>query len=648
MKPGRVLSRYGWIGGVVLAVLLAGSVVWRAQRIPPPDTETLQAVVNYYESEMLEVFGPPSTSRYAELAWTLGLPLLDTKEIIRRGVVSHEFNNWAGAHREALDEIGRLAASENIYPVFMQDSEAGHAERIFSEGPDLARAYRLMASAATQEEDWDEALLRLRHSAQSSDPIRFRFQLGHLSSVAGRATGYEGYYSILAHDLPAIALEQALSDLQALQTTEPAFDEWHRLAMQAGRAYGLLRYAGQDTVRNPLPPAVPLDHRIRHRYLAKARRLAAIAAGDFESPSLRRYAERLRADIDPEQPFDELEWAEGSGERVRWTFVPADVRFLREAAEAEPALFKDMALPDHLLETIDRWTLAVYVGSFPNWRAPNTEVPPRLTLTEGELLRTAFDARLQYSQAGTWPETVLGDGEFERIVNEYRHRTDSPYLPIQSRIIEGELPRVHFKLLLRRELGTAARSADVELTFDDDPFRFRLTYPTDLTAAQMLDLRDALGPFTEKLEAKIIPPQVTLPRQIGCIVLPEEFPWPDDVSSSDDDSQSTLDYRPPPPVNIYWAAYVGPGTPMPSPLTPETAERMAHVRTTIGDRERRFRIWADGVKIVAEGVLAPPEDVRILWSPGPDGLDGRGEIPYDPTNGTRSAGDIIVFPESFR
>ena len=36
-----------------------------------------------------------------------------------------------------------------------------------------------------------------------------------------------------------------------------------------------------------------------------------------------------------------------------------------------------------------------------------------------------------------------------------------------------------------------------------------------------------------------------------------------------------------------------------------------------------------------------PKAVWILWSVGPDRTDDHGKIPYDPTNGTLSKGDII-------
>ncbi len=60
--------------------------------------------------------------------------------------------------------------------------------------------------------------------------------------------------------------------------------------------------------------------------------------------------------------------------------------------------------------------------------------------------------------------------------------------------------------------------------------------------------------------------------------------------------------------------------------------------------------FAEG-RIVQWGFSQPDEDL-LLWTVGPDGVDDRGSVNYDPTNGTVSSGDIVrvVFdtcPEDF-
>ena len=50
-------------------------------------------------------------------------------------------------------------------------------------------------------------------------------------------------------------------------------------------------------------------------------------------------------------------------------------------------------------------------------------------------------------------------------------------------------------------------------------------------------------------------------------------------------------------------------------------------------------------RIVAK--VKPPQGFLAIYSPGPDADDDGGIIAYDPTNGTTSSGDIIVYPEGF-
>jgi len=53
----------------------------------------------------------------------------------------------------------------------------------------------------------------------------------------------------------------------------------------------------------------------------------------------------------------------------------------------------------------------------------------------------------------------------------------------------------------------------------------------------------------------------------------------------------------------------------------------------------------DKKSIVAK--INSPQEFVALYSPGPDCDDDGGVIAYDPTNGTISSGDIIVYPEGF-
>lgn len=66
---------------------------------------------------------------------------------------------------------------------------------------------------------------------------------------------------------------------------------------------------------------------------------------------------------------------------------------------------------------------------------------------------------------------------------------------------------------------------------------------------------------------------------------------------------------------------------------------------SLGFRRRTARV-SQGDPLLGWASRAP-EKALVIWSPGPDGMDDGGRIVYDPTNGTISGGDLVVFPEGY-
>ncbi|MCL5271635.1 MAG: hypothetical protein M1457_14020 [bacterium] len=73
---------------------------------------------------------------------------------------------------------------------------------------------------------------------------------------------------------------------------------------------------------------------------------------------------------------------------------------------------------------------------------------------------------------------------------------------------------------------------------------------------------------------------------------------------------------------------------VPQPPPAATADTIGAAPDTIG-----------AIRLTAK--LRAPARVLAVWSPGPDGRDDGARLAYDPTNGTVSPGDIIVYPQGY-
>jgi hypothetical protein len=81
-------------------------------------------------------------------------------------------------------------------------------------------------------------------------------------------------------------------------------------------------------------------------------------------------------------------------------------------------------------------------------------------------------------------------------------------------------------------------------------------------------------------------------------------------------------------------------------LSPKEAEVTVEYLRSLGRAVREVSVspGQDEAKNV-QATLKLPQRTLALYSPGPDGDDDGGKVQYDPTNGSVSDGDIIVYPE---
>ncbi len=637
------LKTYGWIGLLAALVIAVPILIGNLQEIPPPDRETLLAYMLHHEERIFEEYGPPLPERYFELMAQLeetdpptltvgsgmGTAGLDTWTE-RYGHIMSELNQLdrQGIANRPLEEAIAERTPETWWP-------AGRPNYLLIQT--RARIHRNLALRAMENGDWDEALLHLKHAAYTGTPVQVHSLIGHLIAVATRTMAYGGYMHLLAYELPEQVIEQTLADLEELSATDPDFDTLARVGVSGGEMTGWL--LAHDTIANGKQgERLDIPFTYRAMYLAGAHVDAVEARDRLQSSSLRRYADRRRRTVEESEdlPEDLLPRL-----ALRWTAIPGMVRFLKTVARDETVLYEDLAIPEELLEQGDRWTLAVYLSQ-PFLTRPNLEVAStrnRMMMTHRALVVEALEARLHYKQTGEWPEVPpLEEPEVLRILAEDTQRDTGPYQPLQWRRLDGTPSLLQTAALVAQKTPVMYPSQRAFSVFEQDgETRFMAGFPTSLPADYMLSLPGQFEPFAENVQATIRPPWMTRSADIhaGQQIDPAllEHPPPDTVRSGDREN---------------WEKYLGEDAPIPAPLTAEYAERMASVHADPGEHPRDLLHFAERVLLIIEGDLKLPEEPRILWSPGPDGLDGGGKIPYDPTNGTLSAGDIIVFPERFQ
>ena len=639
MWKAHFLFKMGLAGAIILALTASVWAILNMQRIPPPHGETVRDYMASYEAGIHEHHGPPIPERFHEILAEWDKHGHNPLAVSGRGLGTAGLDRWLQERGQELEELARLS-TEGItnhltFSRFRLDGEVpwrhqDPASYLMLIG--RGSIHRALAVQAMEAAVWEEALRQLRYHAEIGNPLRVHSLNGSRAARLNRDSAYRGYLLLLAHDVPREVLEQGLADLRELQETDPVWDDWILHSERNRLANHLLMPTGK--VQDPLEAEwLDLPHDVRFDYLMGGAAAAILQVEELRTPRLRRFAERHHSLVEAivEQPYHSTtDVVTRTG--WRWTITPGFARFVRGVIESEPALFDDYLVPFEELDRSGKWTSAVYLGAG-DWRAlPYVDdyfAGMRNTQTLGALTRQAYENRLHYEDTGEWPETELEPGEVSSIMEDYKDQDQAPYLPLQSRVLQGPLSPVHMGILLRQTTPLAfLRPGDIRVYLDDGVLTFSAVFPTQLPAERMLRLPEYFETYASELEASIV-------------------------------TTGHIDWTgfPPPPSDQemeFWDKYVGVDAPMPAPLTREHAENMARVHeamwsyTAEHDYSHALLGLARKTVLQITGTLHPPEDVRVLWSPGPDGVDGRAAVPYDPTNGTLSTGDIIVFPERFR
>jgi len=484
----------------------------------------------------------------------------------------------------------------------------------------MAKARKAIALEDAAETDWDSALSQLESNALLSDPIRADFLIGYLIHVACRGIAYSAYNSLLGGEAPVEVQKKALQDLLGLRSTEPRLTpvirQIEHLYLPTHLAIGSI---WSERTTNLIAFFLSVESRIP-------------SASHFQNTHLKSWAVRYTR-ITPSQSIRVQRSIFPA--RVKWTTIPSYVRWLSESVEKEPILFKDSIYSEELLDSGDRWTLALINGDWfvrRDWSEATAR--GRVAVARGRLLEAAFAARIYRHDQGKWPESI------SELIPDYIPNLESekegsdetgPYLPLQ--IAWLEVDNQTRRMLWDKNLPLEALKTLSTRNWIEEQQTFLIGFSNSRDS-----LNQPVIPIAVAQEFRAHPKLVDEAKVWMCTepiaysgatgIYPQELidrlPW----KRIDPDRARKITDR-------YDRAVARDGASM----------RNADLsRIDSASNEEPIEI-PKAVRF--EVKFRAPEKVLVIWSPGPDGKDDGGRIVYDPTNGTISRGDIVVFPEGY-
>lgn len=647
MKPH--LKRWSWLYGVCAFVVLWPLVLWRLQRIPPLDETTIRRAAEELDRQIEREYGPSIWKKYQafdkkfeEEGTLTGNPrferlnmnYLNTKSA--SSIMKTDINALKEQFGPRFEKWDRLVEEGPAYIPSTEILKMNLSNTPAPWMPDsgwmpnflllqvMAKARKAMALQSVAEADWDIALSRLESNARLSNPIQANYLIGNLIHIACRAVAYSSYKGLLWAAPPVEVQRKALQDLFNLQSNEPRLNtillandysltmEW-LLDSNSKKDYWLIDRL--DVVQSAIDKLGFYKH--------------------FKNSHLRawaiRFSEKTQHNPDFTRGFEIFIYHNG----LRWTTIPSCVRWLRETAEGEPVLFESSAYSEDLLKSGDPWTLAHFSADWrgdPNWA--DAIARGRVTVTHGRLLESAFAARLYRHDRGEWPNDV------SELIPDYIPNLDSeeeqsnetgPYLPLQ--IAWLDIDEQTRQMLWQENLPMRSiRQLSIESRSDN-----RQTILTGYGRSQDW-LNQPVIPIAVAQEFRAHPKLVADARVWMCTepiaysgatgIYPRELidrlPWKPidpDHARKITDRYDRMIAKDGPSMRNYDLSKIHSASDEEPLEYPEA-----------------IRFWAK---------LRAPEKALVIWSPGPDGVDDGGRIVYDPTNGTISGGDLVVFPEGY-
>jgi hypothetical protein len=460
-----------------------------------------------------------------------------------------------------------------------------------------AKVQRMLAERAVRCGAWDEALARLEALGKISDLARDRQLLGQMIAIAVRGIAYGGYATLLQADPPPEVLNSALQALKRLQASEPAMDCWTLL----GEPFCSLAYvqAGQ-TARLP----ILMLRQYQSLLLQQTVLEYALQAKKIKTPRLRRWGETQARRFGLASLNSNGLLMLANADMVEWTAAPAATRWLRDVAAHEPELCRAMQLDAPELADMDPVArmelLTPRLMTMPNiveslWRA-------RVMQTQGRLVAAALAMRLYRAEHGDWPEMAEAPGfawldatttETGPVAAVPPAR---PFWPLHMGWVALDDAETSFALWNQR--------LPIRELMQRPPMRLRGTttvtgrslassWPGDGETRSPQAFHEVFREHPALVTSATLRIRPVLTNvSASCPKKPFVF------HLNDNTSQTLLVY----PENAEWGLRIG---------------------------------------------LKAPARVRAVWSAGPDGVDDGGLMQYDPTNGTYSRGDQVLFPERF-
>lgn len=620
------LKRFGWLYAVLLAVIALPLLVFQSQQLlPNPDLATLRRLDKIIRDEYVR--RTPGLQRalapdqaYGE-DFLAGLSPRDHDLIINRlafmaasgaaatPALNSDMERVDGLIGDKMKAHDALTSQGVIFFHVLPDA-GPDKQKVPDPSPNflalqvLSKVRRAQAERAISNRRWDDALRLLESAARFGDPVRYDSLFGDLVDVATRAIGYGGYATLLHADPPPAVERAALDTLVALRRTDPDFDEStimlrdrdNRLrtfiqAIEAGRLSTDRLFddlAGGDT--QPVLMA---------SVLAKQK-------DRIREPRLKAWA--VRFERDHGDAWGRMTHNQGAFAVPRWTTNPSIRRWLREMIEKEPWTYRDPLIPEAEFPKLDRWTmleanLYQFTGNL-----LEAVTRGRVASTRGRLVEAALAARLYRAQNGAWPRAIGDLAALYPLPVEAKTSTSTqtgPYLPL--RIAElpltGELKTVLWSQVLPLsgitwKIGEFIKPDGTILVEQFGATADWMKEPVRLLAIEQALL--AHPALVDSAEAEM---------KTRGTYLPLDPAWARQITDQFD--QQRFD----PPTR--------PRATQPAPA----AEQPGALRL--------------------KAKLKAPEKTTVIWSPGPSGRDDGGLIAYDPTNGTTSRGDLVVFPNNF-
>lgn len=626
---------------VLVAVLIAWPLMLR--RIgdyPALDMETVREASAFQEGLISEIGGRPDYKALQAL-WPVEE---ERNEFLRHAAVWRLFEGmwrttgepWVtelgaveAVFGEALDGWGSLDGKaayavphEELIEAYETGEGVAYAELAqLSSGTHYLRRYYNFIRArsvwhlarsvrAMEREEWAAALDEIDRAMRVWKPFYATSPSGIQSYLS---TAADGYAELLTFNPPAPVSRAAAERLHALLSELEALPELPISVVAANLPQTLTM--GVPARGIGLPLTVTWNEESVRRALYYRDR--------FEDPWLMAWASRFEEPIAYDSAMRNALW---------WTSTPSEAKFLRLAAKRQPEILAAHRLPEELLERLDAATLAYTLPYDRSVLDPERRLQLTQQPTEVQLLEIAFAARAFRGAEGRWPRDLEElYPEYMQTMPEGIHATPGMSVGVDTRPWTVLPVRMGWLELSRAELKAHwdARLPDFNHL---GSYNLERTPEQNVWEVCHVDWDDrpirrvALKALLQRREKFLENVELTYRagREEGTRaepLTPEIARWAMDEDAAQPDPRLPSDISLPAEHRIKRRDQVGRMTP----------GKLRDVRLT----------------------MRTPASLRVfaIWSPGPDGIDDGGRMPYvnyrlQPGGSVRvHRGDIVVFPD---